>query len=95
MRLSEMYLGYAEACAALDANSAEAKTYLTKIRTRAFRTPAAANVDGFIAKEGSLLKAVIDERGFEFAGEGNRRCTLFRTGLLPDKILDFKVNKTA
>ena len=81
MRLSEMYLGYAEACAALDANSAEAKTYLTKIRNRAFRTPAEANVDGFIAKEGSLLEAVIDERGFEFAGEGDHRFTLIRTGL--------------
>lgn len=90
MRLSEMYLGYAEACAALDANSAEAKAYLTKIRNRAFRTPAEANVDGFIAKEGSLLKAVIDERGFEFAGEGDRRFTLIRTGLLPEKIREIK-----
>ena len=90
MRLSEMYLGYAEACAALDANSAEAKTYLKKIRNRAFRTAEEANVDGFIAKEGSLLKAIIDERGFEFAGEGDRRFTLIRTGLLPEKIKEIK-----
>ena len=89
MRLSEIYLGYAEACAALGDNG-EAKTYLTKIRTRAFRTPEEANVDGFIAKEGSLLKAVIDERGFEFAGEGDRRFTLIRTGLLPEKIKEIK-----
>ena len=89
MRLSEMYLGYAEACAATGDN-AEAKTYLTKVRNRAFRTADEANVEGFINKEGSLLKAIIDERGFEFAGEGDRRFTLIRTGLLPEKIKAIK-----
>ena len=89
MRLSEMYLGYAEACAATGDN-AEAKTYLTKVRNRAFRTTDEANVEGFINKEGSLLKAIIDERGFEFAGEGDRRFTLIRTGLLPEKIKEIK-----
>ena len=89
MRLSEMYLGYAEACAATGDN-AEAKTYLTKVRNRAFRTADEANVEGFISKEGSLLKAIIDERGFEFAGEGDRRFTLIRTGLLPEKIKAIK-----
>lgn len=89
MRLSEMYLGYAEACAAIGDN-AEAKTYLTKVRNRAFRTADEANVEGFINKEGSLLKAIIDERGFEFAGEGDRRFTLIRTGLLPEKIKKIK-----
>lgn len=89
MRLSEMYLGYAEACAATGDN-AEAKTYLTKVRNRAFRTSDEANVEGFINKEGSLLKAIIDERGFEFAGEGDRRFTLIRTGLLPEKIKEIK-----
>lgn len=89
MRMSEMYLGYAEACAATGDN-AEAKTYLTKVRNRAFRTADEANVEGFINKEGSLLKAIIDERGFEFAGEGDRRFTLIRTGLLPEKIKEIK-----
>ena len=89
MRLSEMYLGYAEACAATGDNT-EAKTYLTKVRNRAFRTADEANVEGFISKEGSLLKAIIDERGFEFAGEGDRRFTLIRTGLLPEKIKAIK-----
>ena len=89
MRLSEMYLGYAEACAATGDN-AEAKTYLTKVRNRAFRTTDEANVEGFINKEGSLLKAIIDERGFEFAGEGDRRFTLIRTGLLPEKFKEIK-----
>lgn len=37
-----------------------------------------------------MLKAIIDERGFEFAGEGDRRFTLIRTGLLPEKIREIK-----
>lgn len=89
MRLSEIYLGYAEACAATG-DDANAKTYLSKIRRRAFRTDAQANIDGFIAKQGSLLNAVIAERGFEFAAEGDRRFTLIRTGLMPTKIKEIK-----
>jgi hypothetical protein len=93
MRMSEVYLGLAEACAALG-EDATAKEYLTKVRTRAFGSEAKADVNGFIAKSGSLLKAIIDERGFEFAGEGDRRFTLIRTGLLNEKI-QFIKNLTA
>ena len=85
MRLSEMYLGYAEACAALGDNG-EARTYLDLIRNRAFGDAIKAKTDAFIAQEGSLLNAIIQERGFEFAAEGDRRFTLIRTGLLPVKI---------
>ena len=85
MRLSEIYLGYAEACAALGEN-APARQYLDIIRNRAFGSAAAAKTEAFIAKEGSLLNAIIQERGFEFAGEGDRRWTLIRSGLLPAKI---------
>lgn len=85
MRMSEIYLGYAEACAVLGEQSA-ARQYLDIIRNRAFGSAAAAKTDAFISKEGSLLNAIIQERGFEFAGEGDRRWTLIRTGLLPAKI---------
>lgn len=88
MRMSEMYLGYAEACAALGDNS-EATTYLTKIRERVFPS-GKANVAGFIASKESLLEAIIDERGFEFAGEGDRRWTLIRTGMIAKKIKTIK-----
>lgn len=88
MRIAEAYLGYAEACAALG-EEGEAKTYLKTIRERSF--PAGmANTDAFITKCGGILKAVIEERGFEYAGEGDRRWTLIRTGLLPEKIRAIK-----
>lgn len=89
MRVSELYLGFAEAAAALNQDVNTAKDYLAKIRNRAFQDKN-GNVDAFIAKEGSLLKAVIDERGFEFAGEGDRRWTLIRTGLIAEKIKEIK-----
>ena len=89
MRMSEIYLGYAEACAATGDESS-ARQYLTIIRDRAFGGSGKGNVDAFIAKEGSVLEAVIDERGFEFAGEGDRRTVLIRTGLIGKKIKAIK-----
>ena len=85
--MAEVYLGLAEAAAALGDEST-AKLNLKIIRDRAFGGN--GNVDAFIAKEGSVLKAVIDERGFEFAGEGDRRFTLIRTGLIAEKIKEIK-----
>ena len=88
MRLAEVYLGYAEACAATD-DPMTAKIYLNMIRERSFPT-GKANTDAFISKSGSLLNAIIEERGFEYAGEGDRRWTLIRTGQLPDAIKNIK-----
>jgi hypothetical protein len=88
MRMAEIYLGYAEACAALG-DDVTAKQYLKSIRERSF--PAGeANTDAFITACGGLLNAVIEERGFEFAGEGDRRWTLVRSGQLPEKIRRIK-----
>ena len=84
MRMAEVYLGYAEACA-VTGDEATAKQYLKIIRERSF--PAGkANTDAFIASRGSLVEAIIDERGFEYAGEGDRRWTLIRSGFIGEKI---------
>lgn len=88
MRLAEIYLGYAEACAA-NGDDGDAKTYLAKVRERSF-PKGQANTDAFITSCGSVYKAVIQERGFEFAGEGDRRWTLIRSGLLPEAIKSIK-----
>jgi len=88
MRLAEIYLGYAEACAVLGDES-DALTYLKKVRERSFPEGEAGTED-FVSKCGSVYRAVIEERGFEFAGEGDRRWTLIRTGLLPEAIKSIK-----
>lgn len=89
MRLAEIYLGYAEACAALSENLTDAETYLKLIRERSF-PEGKANITQFISECGSLLNAIIQERGFEYAGEGDRRWTLVRTGMLPEAIKSIK-----
>ncbi len=89
MRLSEIYLGYAEACAALNEDTGEAESYLRLVRERAFPS-GQDNTDQFISECGGLLNAIIQERGFEYAGEGDRRWTLIRTGMLPDAIRNIK-----
>ncbi len=88
MRLAEIYLSYAEVCAVLGENSI-ATEYLNKVRERSFPADQAKTND-FITKCGSLYEAIIEERGFEFAGDGDRRWTLIRTGLLPEKIRRIK-----
>ena len=90
MRMAEVYLGYAECCAVLG-QTADAKSYLAKVRERSF--PAGlAKTDDFINVTcgGDIVKAVINERGFEFAGEGDRRWTLIRTGYFPEAIKSIK-----
>ena len=92
MRMAEIYLSYAEVCAVLG-DEVTAKQYLQTVRERSF--PAGkANTDAFITKSGSLLKAIIDERGFEYAGEGDRRWTLIRTGYIFDAIKNIKALTT-
>lgn len=87
MRMAEVYLGLAEAAAGIG-DEATAKQYLKIIRDRAFGGN--GNVDAYIASKGSLTEAIIDERGFEFAGEGDRRWTLIRSGFIAQKIKDIK-----
>lgn len=89
MRMAEMYLSYAEVCAALNDNDPEALNNLKLVRERSFR-PGEANTEAFVKKCGSVWRAIIEDRGFEFAGEGDRRWTLIRTGLVGENIMAIK-----
>lgn len=88
MRLADVILMAAEVYAELG-DEGSAKTELTKVRTRAF---AAADVPTKVtayigALSGDALKeAILNERKFEFVGEGYRREDLIRNGKLPEKI---------
>lgn len=88
MRMAEMYLAYAEVCAALG-DDVTATQMLKTVRQRSF--PAGQDgTDAFIKKCGSVWRAVVEDRGFEFAGEGDRRWTLIRTGLVGENIMAIK-----
>ena len=88
MRFADIILMQAEVKAALKKDS-EARNYLDMIRNRAFGSAAAAKTDAFIAKCGSLLDACIEERKFEFGGEGSRKWDLIRTNKLGKTIAAF------
>jgi hypothetical protein len=81
MRISEVYLGLAEA-ALMKTNPdlATATNYYNMLHVRA----------GLPAANGVTLEEIVDERGFEFAAEGDRRWTLIRTGLIGKKVKEMK-----
>ena len=77
MRISEIYLGLAEAALMKTSpDQSTADTYYNLTHKRA----------GLGTKSGVTLEDVVDERGFEFAGEGDRRWTLIRTGFIGKKV---------
>lgn len=94
MRISEVFLNLAEVSAALGEENT-AKTYLKKVRERAFASATEANTEGFITKSGSLLNAVLEERKFEFGGEGFRRMDMIRNGILFESISKVKESLNA
>jgi hypothetical protein len=77
MRISEVYLGLAEAAlmkATPDQTTAD--DMYKKTHERA----------GLAPKSGVTLEDIVDERGFEFAAEGDRRWNLIRTGFIGKKV---------
>ena len=82
IRLAEVYMNYAEACA-LTGDEAEAKIYLNKIRSRA-KLPT-------ITSSGSqLFEDIMNERHLEFGMEGFRFFDVVRVGWGPKVFKGFK-----
>lgn len=79
-RLSEMYLIYAEAVirGGTGGSTANALTYINKIRERAYGTTGQGQVNASDLN----LQFILDERGRELYWEGHRRTDLIRYGLL-------------
>lgn len=94
MRISEIYLMLAEVDVALG-DEASAKQYLGIIHNRNFEGGVDPNFDSYIRKCGSVFKAVIQDRAFEFLGEGVRRFDLIRTGMLPEACVNDRKMMTA
>ena len=85
MRIAEIMLLDAEVNAVLG-HDGVARNLLGQIHERAFPSAALAKTDDFVNASGGLYKAIIKERALEFGGEGDRRYTLIRTGLIVDAI---------
>ena len=94
MRFADIILMQAEVKAALG-KDAEARSLLDQIRNRAFGSAEKAKTSEFIAKCGSLLDAIIEERKFEFGGEGSRKFDLIRTNKLEKAVAELHTKATA
>lgn len=87
MRISDIYLMLAEVQAALGEDGA-ARSTLSIIHNRNYVGGTDSNFDKYINDCGSVWDAVIQERAFEFVGEGVRRFDLIRTGKLPQAAVE-------
>lgn len=87
MRISDIYLMLAEVQAALGDEGA-AKSTLATVHNRNYVGGTDPNFDKYINDCGSVWDAVIQERAFEFVGEGVRRFDLIRTGKLPQAAVE-------
>lgn len=92
MRYSEVLLMLAEAENELNGPTALAKEALRTVRARAFsQSPdydhdVRAYVDSVAGSKASFFNAIVDERAWEFGGEGLRRFDLIRWNLYAQKI---------
>lgn len=84
IRLAEVYLNYAEACALSGSkDEKEAKTYLNKIRTRAHLPEITSSGD-------QLFEDIMNERHLELAMEGFRFFDIARVGWGPKVFKNFQ-----
>ncbi len=88
LRMGDVMLDLAYAAAATN-DEATAKTYLTKVRSRAFSAAdQATHVTGYISglSGQDLLDAIAFERKLELAGEGKTRWDMTLYGTMPERI---------
>ena len=88
IRYADVLLMAAEANS-LTGNDTKARNYLNQVRLRAFGNDSQASS----ASGAALTQEILDERRFEFAGEGHRFFDLVRTGQAADKISGFVEGK--
>lgn len=90
MRYSDILLMFAEAENELNGPTDLAKNALKQVRSRAFaEVDQTTKVENYVAALGdkeSFFNAIVNERMFEFGGEGIRKYDLIRWNLLGDKI---------
>lgn len=89
MRLADVLLMYAEAVNELEGPTNEAQEALRKVRARAFDDQSAVTtyVAAAASSKDNFLKAVLDERKWEFAGENMRWRDLVRNNLYGQEVI--------
>lgn len=89
MRLADVLLMNAEAINELEGPTSEAQESLRKVRARAFEDQAAVaeHIAKASASKENFLKAVLDERKWEFAGENMRWRDLVRNNLYGEELV--------
>lgn len=90
MRYADVYMMAAEAYNELG-DLSNAKKYIKFVMDRAYKTATTVNnkLDAATDKA-SMFNLIVDERKFEFAGEGLRKVDLMRWGLLSSKMAETK-----
>lgn len=88
MRLADVILNLSYAYALLE-DEANAKTYLTKVRSRAFSssdqaTKVTSYINGLSGQ--TLIDGILEERKLELAGEGHTRWDMILSGQMPERI---------
>lgn len=95
MRYADVLLMYAEAVNEVEegvdgANGAKALEALRQVRSRAFADAVGVDVESYLSSvstdKKTFLKAVLDERKFEFAGENMRWRDLVRNNLYGEEV---------
>ena len=97
MRYSDILLMAAEIENDLKGVTADAKSWLTEVRTRAYAgdsDAAIAYVNSISGKE-AFFNAIVDERALEFCGEMLRKADLIRWGMLRSKLDEAKAELRA
>ena len=95
MRLADVYLMAAEAINALDNDQQTAWNYMKPVLDRALP---AAKVEALKAKytanQEAFFNGIVEQRGFEFAGEMLRKADLVRWGIIDEKMVEAKQKLT-
>lgn len=91
MRYADIYYMAAEAANELGLGASEVIKYLSPVLTRAYGS--ASKVNTGMSQE-QLRNLIIDERGFEFAGELLRKADLIRWGKLSAKMKEAQTKMT-
>lgn len=95
MRLADVYLMAAEAINALDNDQQTAWNYMKPVLDRALP---AAKIEALKAKytasQEAFFNGIVEQRGFEFAGEMLRKADLVRWGIIDEKMAEAKQKLT-